>query len=114
MKKRLVPILILIALAIFSVSCGNSKNNDVPDADTPSDDEAPDQDDAGPQPDDTDPALEKRVESIRNLAEEYIGYSHGTGIVIGFGVDELARKTMGVNVKMKTLSEVLKLCVLPE
>ncbi|MBO4441524.1 beta-lactamase family protein [bacterium] len=97
MKKRLVPILILIALAIFSVSCGNSKNNDVPDADTPSDDEAPDQDDTEPQPDDdTDPALEKKVESIRNLAEEYIGYSHGTGIVIGFGVDELTSIAYGI------------------
>ena len=100
MKKRLVPMLILTALAIFSISCGNSSKNgeEAQDTDGISGDadqetEVPDEEE--PDGDAAAPADEK-LESIRDLAADYVGFAHGTGVAIGFGKDELTSLAYGV------------------
>jgi len=102
MKKRLVPMLILTVFAIFSLSCGDSGKEEGPDEGSQHDGETTDADTddtegTGPQPGDgTDPDFEKKIESIRNLAEEYVAFSHGTGVVIGFGTDKVTSIAYGV------------------
>ena len=39
---------------------------------------------------------EEKLESIKNLAEEYLHFAHGTGIVVGYGYDKLTSFALGV------------------
>ncbi len=100
MKKRLVPMLILTALAIFSISCGNSSKNGEEAQDTDgisgdADQETETPDEEEPDGDAAAPADEK-LENIRDLAADYVGFAHGTGVAIGFGKDELTSLAYGV------------------
>ena len=91
MKKFRVAMIIL-SILFFAAACGSSTTNEgISDSDTA--EEEPDEDatEQGHSAED-----EAKLESIRNLAEEYVRFSHGTGVVIGYGVDEPASVAYGV------------------
>ena len=48
---------------------------------------------------------EEKLESIRNLAEEYLHFAHGTGVVVGYGTDKLTSFAIGVR-NSKTKEEL--------
>ena len=111
MKKFLLAA-IVFSMLFFGAACGSSSKNEKEtpdsgetetDADIAADDEVDDtekEDSEEPDGDETAPEKsefdEAQFESIRNLAEEYVGFSHGTGVVIGYGVDELTSVAYGV------------------
>ena len=117
MKK--IFIILLTSLFVFCTACGNSsKNNDeLPDIDNDSaktdaeetdaeenDDYETDteEDETSQNDEDYEPAPklpltdEEKLESIKNLAEEYLHFAHGTGIVVGYGYDKLTSFAIGV------------------
>lgn len=109
MKKFLVTT-ILLSMLFFGTGCGSSskENESTPDgdadgtADTDTDTEEPDEDEepAKPDTDKEDPEQplteEEKLESIKNLAEEYLNFAHGTGVVVGYGYDKLTSFALGV------------------
>ena len=114
MKKFLFTSIIFLLL-FFVVSCGNSskKENTTPDSDNTgndtnintdneihdenTDEEIPDEN--IPTDDDSDKAPlsdEERKSSIKNLAEEYVNFANGAGVVVGFGTDKLSSVVYGI------------------
>ena len=119
--KKFLSAAIVFSLLFFGTACGSSskkEKEDIPDtnetetdADIEIDDEIndsnnnkddteqedseePDEDEeTTPQQSEADKA---KLESVRNLAEEYVNFTHGIGIVIGYGVDELTSLAYGV------------------
>ena len=102
MKKILIT-MILFSMLFFGISCGSSSksNEETPDTDSTETDadiedsdteEEPDEDKPGKQP----LTEEEKLESIKNLAEEYLHFAHGTGVVVGYGYDELTSFAIGV------------------
>jgi len=90
--KKFPVAMIILSFIFFAAACGSSATNDeISDSDTA--EEEPDEDatEQGHSAED-----EAKLESIRNLAEEYVRFSHGTGVVIGYGVDEPASVAYGV------------------
>lgn len=90
--KKFPVAMIILSFIFFAAACGSSAtNNEISDSDTA--EEEPDEDatEQGHSAED-----EAKLESIRNLAEEYVRFSHGTGVVIGYGVDEPASVAYGV------------------
>ncbi|MBP5406198.1 beta-lactamase family protein [bacterium] len=116
MKKLLITFLAVL-MVLFSTSCGGNssdKKNDEPadnknDSDTTdekndSDEETKDDtgdtetdDDGTTAPEPTVLTEEEKLESIKNLAEEYINFAHGTGVVVGYGIDKLTSFALGVS-----------------
>jgi len=115
--KRILVGLILLSMLFFGVSCGSSSKNEekTPDADDVSEDdenseetddaeveEETEDDETEDDSEDSDQEIpkavtdEEKLESIRNLAEEYLNFAHGTGVVIGYGTDELTSFALGV------------------
>lgn len=102
MKKFLFAA-IVFSMIFFGAGCGNSskENHDADNTESDSDIEensdddmeTPDGDEKVPE---HSPEDEAKLESIRNLAEEYVRFSHGTGVAIGYGVDELTSVAYGV------------------
>ena len=97
MKKLFIAVITLL-LFFSGVSCGNSsKNEEKSDYDTieeeSDNEEEPDEDGTAQKP---SPEDEAKLGSIKNLAEEYVRFSHGTGVVIGYGVDELTSIAYGI------------------
>ena len=107
--------MIFLSMLFFGTACGSSSKNekeDVPDTDdteTDADIAADDEDEVddtekedSEESDGDETAPEKsefdeaQLESIRNLAEEYVNFTHGTGVVIGYGKDELTSLAYGV------------------
>lgn len=110
--------MILLSMVFFGVSCGSSSKDkdkeETPDTDgieTDSDTDTEDTDtdeetDTDTDTEDTDnneetdtegPLTdEEKLESIKNLAEEYVNFSHGTGVVVGYGKNELTAFAYGV------------------
>ena len=112
--KRFLSAAILFSMIFFGTGCGNSSKNEkeeTPDNndteteadiesdedetdDTEKDDsEEPDVDETAPE---HSPEDEAKLESVSILAEEYVRFSHGTGVVIGYGIDELTSLAYGV------------------
>ena len=117
--KRTLAILIFLSMLFFGAACGGSSKNkdekndadetsadqDVEESDEENDDEEnvtdgdePAADDDGEQEEEEKKAVtdEEKLESIRNLAEEYLNFAHGTGIVVGYGYDKLTSFALGV------------------
>ena len=110
MKKFLFTVIVL-SMLFFGTGCGSSSKNEkeetpnnndteteadedeVSDAETEDSDE-PDEDGTAPE---RSPEDEAKLESVSILAEEYVRFSHGTGVVIGYGVDELISLAYGVS-----------------
>ena len=98
--KKFLSAAIVFLMFFFGTGCGNSSKNEekTPDTDETNDtekedSEEPDEDETAPE---RSPEDETKLESIRNLAEEYVRFSHGTGVVIGYGVNELTSVAYGV------------------
>ena len=103
-------------MVFFCTSCGgNSSGNngnddsdshkndsDTTDEKNDSDEEVKDDtgdtetDNDGTTPEPTVLTEEEKLESIKNLAEEYINFAHGTGVVVGYGTDKLTSFANGV------------------
>ena len=111
--KKIITAMILLAMLFFGAACGNSKSKDKEEApDTDSDSEESDIDEPADEPTEepTEPTTEpteepepdrpltdeEKLESIKNLAEEYLNFAHGTGIVVGYGYDKLTSFALGV------------------
>lgn len=109
--------MIFLSMLFFGTSCSSSSKNEdkKPDADDISEDsdtwendeeyeDAEDETgDEDEENDDDDGQEEKKpltdeekLESIRNLAEEYLNFAHGTGVVVGYGYDKLTSFAIGV------------------
>ena len=115
MKKLLITF-IAVLMVFFCTSCGgNSSGNngnddsdshkndsDTTDEKNDSDEEVKDDtgdtetDNDGTTPEPTVLTEEEKLESIKNLAEEYINFAHGTGVVVGYGTDKLTSFANGV------------------
>ena len=119
MKKILITV-VLLSMLFFGAACGSSKSKDkeeTPDTDSdteesdideptePSEPSEPTEPTEPTEPsepteptDDPDRPLtdEEKLESIKNLAEEYLNFAHGTGIVVGYGYDKLTSFALGV------------------
>ena len=65
------------------------------DEDEASDEEEPDGNDGEPA-EDQSLTEEEKLETIKNLAEEYLNFAHGTGVVVGYGYDKLTSFALGV------------------
>ena len=95
--KKFPVAMILLSILFFAAACGSSSKNE---QETPDDTETAADTEEGPDEDATDPdhssEEEAKLESIRNLAEEYVRFSNGTGVVIGYGKDELKSVAYGV------------------
>ena len=101
--KKFLSAAIVFLMIFFGSGCGNSSKNEenTPDNDNTDetddteqeDSEESDEDGAAPE---RSPEDEAKLESVKNLAEEYVRFSHGTGVVIGYGVDELTSLAYGV------------------
>ena len=104
--KKILFAAIVFSMFFFCTGCGSSSKNEEGPADTGdtesdtgieentgNDTEEPD---AGENDPELSPEDEAKLESIKNLAEEYVRFSHGTGIVIGYGKDELSSVAYGV------------------
>ena len=101
--KKLLAAFVVFLMFFGLVSCGSSSKNEekTPDADetdmqedadtaeTTDADETEDDETAGDEAD-------AKLESIRNLAEKYVSSAHGTGVVVGYGKDELASLAYGI------------------
>ncbi len=104
--KKFLSAIIVFSMLFFGAGCGSSSKNEetAPDTETGTDaDETGDAEQEDPEESDEDetapehsPEDEAKLESIRNLAEEYVRFSHGTGVAIGYGVDELTSIAYGV------------------
>lgn len=105
--------MILISMVFFGAACGSSSKNEEkqPDTDETSEDqdsESEEEEDNEDETDDVKPVddgdeeelkavtPEEKLESIRNLAEEYVNFAHGTGVVVGYGTEELTSFAYGV------------------
>ena len=122
MKKILIA-MILFSMLFFGAACGGSSKNkdEQPDTDEISEDqdteendgenEEPEESEQENTTDDDEPAVddsdsepedqkaeteEEKLESIKNLAEEYLNFAHGTGVVVGYGKDKLTSFALGV------------------
>ena len=115
MKKLLITFLAVL-MVLFSTSCGgnssdkkndepadNKNDSDITDEKNDSDEETKDDtgdtetdDDGTTAPEPTVLTEEEKLESIKNLAEEYINFAHGTGVVVGYGIDKLTSFALGV------------------
>ena len=117
MKKNLIT-MIVISMLFFGASCGSSSKNkeektdtdeiseeqDIEESDEDSEEEEePEDDEEKPSSDDDSVpedrkavTEEEKLESIKNLAEEYLHFAHGTGIVVGYGYDKLTSFALGV------------------
>lgn len=102
--KKILFAAIVFSMIFFGSSCGSSSKNEekIPDTDETGTDtdetddtEQEDSDEDGTAPEHS-PEDEAKSESIRNLAEDYVRLSHGTGVVIGYGTDEPASIAYGV------------------
>ena len=107
MKKLLITL--IAVLMVFFTACGgnssdkkegdsNSNKNDSDtteknDSDTEETQNDGDSSDTGTNDDETQEQKvlteEEKLESIKNLAEEYVNFAHGTGVVVGYGTDKL-------------------------
>jgi Beta-lactamase class C and other penicillin binding proteins len=101
--KRFTSAAILIFMLFFGAACGgSSKNEEKSDTDVETNDIENTDEDTESLPDADEPVSEepefdeKKLESIKNLAEEYVNSAHGTGVVIGFGKDELTSIAYGI------------------
>ena len=106
--KKSFSLIILFLMLFFSISCGNSSKNEEkkPEADDSGEEQVNDEDDeetGDEEPEQNDEPEERKavteeekLESIRNLAEEYLNFAHGTGVVVGYGYDELTSFALGV------------------
>ena len=117
--KKILAAMILFSMLFFGAACGSSSknNDDRSDADEVAEDT--DEDDAEGEKDennqqetdeendvnDEDGEIsegpeavtdEEKLESIKNLAEEYVNFAHGTGVVVGYGYDKLTSFAIGV------------------
>ena len=121
MKKILITV-VLLSMLFFGAACGSSKSKDKEETpDTDSDTEESDEDEPTDEPtneptdeptepidEPTEPTEptdeepdrpltdEEKLESIKNLAEEYLHFAHGTGVVVGYGYDKLTSFAIGV------------------
>ena len=99
-----------VFMVFFSTACGgnssdkeegNNENENKNDSDTAekTDEETKDDSDATENPDGNQEPQgltdEEKLESIKNLAEEYINFAHGTGVVVGYGIDKLTSFAQG-------------------
>ena len=103
--KKILAAMIFLSMLFFGTACGSSSKNkeETPDTDdTESDVDVEDNDieeDTDENDEDEDEPLteeEKKLESIKNLAEEYVNFAHGTGVVVGYGYDKLTSFAYGV------------------
>ena len=119
--KKFFLALVVLSMLLFCAACGgSSKKNEekqpetdeiTVDEDTEETDEAeteepetdnPETDEEEPVNDNEEPEKteavteEEKLESIKNLAEEYLHFAHGTGVVVGYGKDELTSFAFGV------------------
>ena len=102
MKNFFIAVL-TFSFLFFCISCGNSSKNEEKKHDT-DDTETDDveEEDNTEEPDTEEnaqqfsPEDEAKLESIKNLAEEYVRFSHGTGVVVGYGKDELTSIAYGM------------------
>lgn len=104
--KKFLSAAIVFSMLFFGAGCGSPSKNEetAPDTETGTDaDETGDAEQEDPEESDEDgtapersPEDEAKLESVSILAEEYVRFSHGTGIVIGYGVDELTSLAYGV------------------
>ena len=99
----------LLSMLFFGAACRSSSKDkkETPDTDdietdADSDTEEPTEeptdeptepteptDDEPTEPEDKPLTDEDKLESIKNLAEEYLHFAHGTGVVVGYGYDKL-------------------------
>ena len=118
MKKLLIAT-ILLSMIFFGSACGGSSkngeqesnNDETSDSDEKTDGDGNDEDTTDEDENDEDttdddgdteeerPHLteEERLESIKNLAAEYVNFSHGTGVVVAYGTDKLSSFAYGVS-----------------
>ena len=101
--KKFLSAAIVFLMIFFGSGCGNSSKNEEesPDNDnTGETDDTEQEDSEGSDEDGTAPERspedEAKLESVKNLAEEYVRFSHGTGVVIGYGIDEPTSLAYGV------------------
>ena len=105
--KKILTAAVLFAMFLFGTACGSSSKNEETVTDTDADEisgdpdiEENDTDEERPDEDETpqDQPLteEEKLESIKNLAEEYLNFAHGTGVVVGYGYDKLTSFAIGV------------------
>lgn len=101
MKKFLV-VFAVFSMLFFGTGCGNSSKEKEETPDPGETDTGTEETDTGESSDtdetgnENDGEAEAKLESIKNLAEEYVNSAHGTGVVIGFGKDELTSTAYGV------------------
>ena len=111
--------MILLSMVFFGTSCGSSSkdknkeetpetddietDSDTGEEDTGTEDESDSEDETedteidDEEPDTEGPLTdEEKLESIKNLAEEYVNFAHGTGVVVGYGKDKLTSFAYGV------------------
>ena len=99
--KTFLTVLSALLMIVFASACNGSSDsgNENPDEDASSEEQDAEENDAdesgGEDPDDSS-AEDEKTESIRNLAEEYVRFSNGTGVVIGYGKDKLASVSYGI------------------
>ena len=117
--KKLLTAMIFLAMLFFGAACGSSSKNEEkqPDSDETSEDHDPDpaetdeeneekdeeqtdedtvNDDDNKEEEPKAVTEEEKLESIKNLAEEYVNFAHGTGVVVGYGKDKLTSFAYGV------------------
>ena len=104
--KKILSAAIVFSMFLFCTGCGSSSKNEEETADTDDTESVAgieeDADDSDDEPDadenahESSPEDEAKLESIKNLAEEYVRFSHGTGVVIGYGKDDLTSAAYGV------------------
>ena len=111
--------MILLSMIFFGTSCGSS-SKDKNKEETPETDDIETDSDTGEEDADTEDETdseyetedteindeepdtegplsdEEKLESIKNLAEEYVNFAHGTGVVVGYGKDKLTSFAYGV------------------
>lgn len=111
MKKFLITMIFLSMIFFGGAACGSSSKSEdkQPDADeTPDQDTEEIEEDEDYETDDEKPVNdsdneetkavteEEKLESIKNLAEEYVNFAHGTGVVVGYGKDKLTSFAYGI------------------
>ena len=109
--KKILAAVILFSMIFFGAACGSSSKSEdkQPDADeTPDQDTEEIEEDEDYETDDEKPVNdsdneetkavteEEKLESIKNLAEEYVNFAHGTGVVVGYGKDKLTSFAYGI------------------
>ena len=101
--KKILLAAIVFSMIFFGTGCGSSSKNEeeTPDHDDTETDEGTEEEDteetdADENAPELSPEDEAKLESIKNLAEEYVRFSNGTGVAIGYGKDELHSVVYGV------------------